>query len=221
MTFAFAALVITRLDVDDRAPSRGQERLTAVLLAGARHILESPAIRPVAIAATSVMALSAAGVAAQYSLVQGVGEHPAFLGVFSALLGAGSIVASLTAGRIINRAGELTLALIGLVNFALGNLLRADHSLPAALAGSVVLGFALPYVFLATLNVAQRATPEDLQGRVSAALLFALFGPQALVQTIGSALIAHVSYVEIYLGSSVAGLLVAGRLALHRAELTP
>jgi hypothetical protein len=220
-TFAFAALVITRLNVDDRPPSRGPERLTAALLAGARHILDSPEIRSVAIAATLVMALSAVGVGAQYSLVHGVGEHPAFLGVFSALLGAGSIVASLTAGHIIERAGEATLALTGIVNFVLGNLLRADHSLPAALAGSVVLGFALPYVFLATLNVAQRATPEDLQGRVSAALLFALFGPQALVQAMGSALIAHVTYVEIYVGSAVAGLLVAGWLALHRAEPHP
>ena len=81
------------------------------------------------------MALSGVGVAAQYSLVHGVGQDPAFLGVLSALLGAGSIIASLTASRIIERFGERTLALIGLFNFALGNLLRANHSLPAALVG--------------------------------------------------------------------------------------
>lgn len=99
-TFVFATLVITRLKVVDRRPARGPERLGASLLAGGRHILGSTAIRPVAVATALVMALSALGVAAQYSLVRGVGEHPAFLGVFSALLGAGSIVASLTASRI-------------------------------------------------------------------------------------------------------------------------
>lgn len=215
-TFVLAALVITRLKVNDRPPSRQPERLSVALLAGARHILRTPMIRPIAIAATSVMALSAVGVAAQYSLVHGLGEDPAFLGVLSALLGAGSIVASLTASRIIERVGERPLALIGLLNFALGNLLRANRSLPAALAGSVVLGFALPYVFLAILNVAQRATPDHLQGRVSAALLFALFGPQALLQTIGSALITHVSYVEIYVASAVVSLLIAGWLGGER-----
>lgn len=212
-TFVFAALVITRVKVDDVRPSIMPERLTAALLAGLRHILRTPAIRLVAVAATLVMALSGVGVAAQYSLVHGIGEHPAFLGVLSALLGAGSIVASLTASRIIGRHGERTLAVIGLLNFAVGNLLRANHWLPAALAGSLVLGFALPYVFLATLNVAQRATPNELQGRVSAALLFALFGPQALTQTIGSALIAHVTYIEIYAGSAAVSLAIAVWLA--------
>jgi MFS family permease len=213
-TFVIAALVITRLKVDDVRPSTTPEPLTIALLAGGRHIIHSPTIRPVAIAATLVMALSGVGVAAQYSLVHGVGERPAFLGVFSALLGAGSIVASLTAGRVIARVAERGLAGIGLINFAAGNLLRADHSLPAALAGTVVLGFALPYVFLATLNVAQRATPKELQGRVSAALLFALFGPQALVQTLGAALITHITYIEIYAGSAAVGLAIAGGFAV-------
>ncbi|HEX3617211.1 MAG TPA: MFS transporter [Solirubrobacteraceae bacterium] len=217
-TFVFAALVTARLKVDDRVPSRASERLATALLAGVRHILRTPTIRPVAIATTLVMALSGLGVAAQYSLVQGIGEHPAFLGVLSALLGAGSIVASMTASSIVERYGERTLAVIGLLNFALGNLLRANHWLPTALVGSAVLGFALPYVFLATLNVAQRATPNELQGRVSAALLFALFGPQALAQTIGSALIADATYIEIYVGSAIVSLGIAGWLARSHGE---
>lgn len=215
-TFVFAALVLTQVTTDDRRPSEAHGAFTAALLAGIRHVLRTPAIRPVAIATALVMALSGMGVAAQYSLVHGLGERPAFLGVLVALLGAGSIVASLTASRIIKRHGERTLALVGLVNFAAGNLLRANHWLPAALAGSVVLGFALPYVFLAALNVTQGATQNDLQGRVSAALLFALFGPQALTQTIGSALIANATYVEIYIGSAGVSLAIAGWLAKGR-----
>ena len=209
-------MVITRLKVDDTRPLRSPERLAAALLAGGRHTLRTPTIRSIAIATTLVMPLSGIGVAAQYSLVEGVGERPAFLGVLTALLGAGSIVASLTASRIIARHGERTLAVIGLLNFALGNLLRANRWVPAGLFGSVVLGFALPYVFLATLNVAQRATPNELQGRVSAALLFALFGPQALTQTIGSALIVHATYVEIYTASAAISLAIAGWLAAAR-----
>jgi MFS family permease len=212
-TFVFAALVITRVRVHDHRPVTEPGRLSAALLAGARHLLRTSSVRPVAIAATAVMALSAVGVAAQYSLVHGVGQRPAFLGVFTALLGAGSIIASLTAGPLTERLGEHRLALIGLVNFAAGNLLRANHWLPSTLAGSLVLGFALPYVFLATLSIAQRNTPNDLQGRVSAALTFALFAPQAPMQTFGSALISHASYISIYLASAAVALAIAVWLA--------
>jgi MFS family permease len=214
-TFVVAALVITRVRVNDTPPLRTPERLGPALLAGVRHILATPAIRAIAIAATAVMALSGIGVAAQYSLVHGIGEHPAFLGVLSALLGAGSIIASLSASRVIDRFGERLLAVIGLINFAVGNVLRANHWLPAALVGSFVLGFALPYVFLATLNVSQRSTDNELQGRVSAALLFALFGPQALTQAIGSALIAYATYIEIYIASAAVSLAIALWLALE------
>lgn len=220
-TFVFAALVITRIRVNDDRPVNEPERLVPALLAGARHLLKTPSIRPIAVSAAAIMAVSGVGVAAQYSLVQGVGQHPAFLGVFTALLGAGSIIASLTAGRLIARFGERRLAVIGLLNFAAGNVLRANHWLPAALIGSLVLGFALPYVFLATLNVAQRQTPSQLQGRISAALTFALFGPQALMQAIGSALIAHSSYIAIYLGSAAASLAIAGWLAQERPTAAP
>ncbi len=215
-TFVFAALIITRLRVKDTPPARTPERLIAEMLAGARHILCTPAIRPVALGTTAVMALSGIGVAAQYSLVHGVGQHPGFLGVLTALLGAGSIVASLTASRIIKRYDERRLTIIGLVNFAAGSVLRADHSLPSVLIGSAVLGFALPYVFLATLNVAQRTTPDQLQGRVSAALIFALFGPQALTQLAGAALITHITYIQIYLSSAAVSLTIAGWLILRR-----
>jgi Major Facilitator Superfamily len=212
-TFVFAALVITRLKDVPPVPSAQVERLGSALLAGITHIRGTRSLRPVAIAAAAVMALSGVGVAAQYSLVHGLGQRPAFLGVLTALLGAGSIIAALSASRIIHRLGERWLAVVGLVNFAAGNLLRADHWLPAAVCGSLVLGFALPYVFLATLNLAQRVTPNELQGRVSAALILALFGPQALMQALGSLLISHTSYVTIYIGSAVLGLAIAAWLA--------
>ncbi|MGH2910535.1 MAG: MFS transporter [Solirubrobacteraceae bacterium] len=222
-TFLVAALVITRLRVDDAPPARPAEaeRFGPALRAGVSHITHTAGLRPVAIAATLVMALSGAGVAAQYSLVHGLGERPAFLGVLSALLGAGSIVAALSAGRLIDRYGESRLAIVGLIDYAAGDLLRASGWLPAAVAGSLVLGFALPYVFLATLNLAQRLTPQHLQGRVSAALTLSLFGPAAPMQALGALLIAHATYPAILVGSAVVSLAIGGWLGLrsaHRSE---
>ena len=225
-TFVVAAAVAARLIMPprlDRPPARPRgerpparrraRRLTTDLTAGARHILADDSLRRVTIAGAGVMAVSAVGVAAQFSLVTAVGERPAFLGVFSAVLGAGSVVAALTSNRVLARIGERGLALAGLADFAAGNLLRATGTLPAALAGTLVLGFALPWAYLAVLNLAQRQTPDELQGRVSAAITLAMFGPQAPLQALGSLAITAVGFGVIYAGSAAAALALAGWLA--------
>jgi len=217
-TFVAAALVITRLRVDEAgvAGHARAEPFGRALRAGVSHIRSTDGLRQLAVAATLVMALSGVGVAAQYSLVHAIGERPAFLGVLAALLGGGSVLAALSAGRLIERFGEPTLALVGLANFAAGNLFRATGWLSAAVLGSFVLGFALPYVFLATLSIAQRLTPHHLQGRVSAAVTLALFGPQAPMQALGSWLIAHAGYATVLGASAAMSLAIGGWLAVSR-----
>jgi hypothetical protein len=214
LTFLVAAWVAARLVIGpvSRRTVRSS-RLVAELSAGARYVLGADELRRIAVAGAAVMAISAVGVAAQFSLVSAVGEHPAFLGVFSAVLGAGSIVAALTSGAVLTRIGDRGLALAGLLNFAAGNLLRATGRLPLALAGTLVLGFALPWAFLAVLNIAQRETPDELQGRVSAAVTIALFGPQAPLQALGSAAITVFGFGEIYIASAIVALAVAAWLA--------
>ena len=181
----------------------------ADLLAGFAYIGQTPVLRRVLVAGAGVMALSAIVVAAQFSLVEAVGQRPAFLGVFSAGLGGGSIVASLVSGRVLRRTGEEWLAIFGMVNFAAGPALRATGMLVPALIGTVVLGFALPWVFLAVLNLAERLTPLSLQGRVSAAVMLAMFGPQAPLQALGSLAIRYVSYRQVYIATAAAALLCA------------
>jgi MFS family permease len=209
-------------DARDREPRPAGDarRIAAELAAGVRHIVADDSLRSVTIAGAGVMAVSAVGVAAQFSLVSAVGERPAFLGVFSAVLGAGSIVAALTSSRVLARVGERGLALAGLGDFAAGNLLKATGVLPAALAGTVVLGFALPWAFLAVLNLAQRRTPDELQGRVSAAITLVMFGPQAPLQALGSLAISVVGFGVIYAGSAFAALALAGWLATRRYGCT-
>jgi Na+/melibiose symporter-like transporter len=212
-TFLIAATTTSMLRVPRRSAPPERERWRAELTAGARHIWSESQLRHVVIAATAVMAISGIGVAAQYSLVSGLGQRPAFLGVLTAALGAGSIIAALASGRTVRRVGERSLATAGLVNFAAGNLLRATGWLPAAVLGSAILGFALPWVYLAALNVTQRKTPNFLQGRAAAAITLALFGPQAPMQALGALVITHASYREIYVASAAATAMLAVWLA--------
>jgi MFS family permease len=220
-TFVVAAGVAARLVIGPgrrrAARSRG---LAAELAAGARHVLGTDELRRIVVAGAAVMAISAVAVAAQYSLVSAVGERPAFLGVFSAVLGAGSIVAALTSGAVLARIGDRGLALAGLLDYAAGTALRATGSLPLALTGTLVLGFALPWAFLAVLNIAQRETPDELQGRVSAAVTIALFGPQAPLQAVGSVAITVIGFSQIYVASALAALAVAAWLATRPRPLS-
>lgn len=214
-TFLVAAAAVALLRIGPRRMPEGRGRLLSELLAGARHVVAVEELRRVTIAATAVMAASGVGVAAQYSLVSALGERPAFLGVLAATLGAGSIAASLASGRAVTRIGEQGLALAGLINYAVGELLAATGWLPAALLGWAVLGFALPWVYLATLNLAQRVTPMHLQGRVAAAITLALFGPGAPAQALGALVISHASYRRVYVVLAVVGFVLAGWLALR------
>lgn len=175
VTFLVAAATVSRLRLRSVPPEPTRQPWWAELTAGVAHISATQELRRVVVAATGVMAISGIGVAAQYSLVTALGEPPAFLGVLSAALGAGSIVAAMTSNRLLGRLGERRLAIAGLIDFVAGNALRSTGWLPAAVIGSVVLGFALPWAFLAVINFAQRATPISLQGRVSAAVTLALF----------------------------------------------
>jgi len=208
-TFLVAAGAVAMLQVRLRPPIARTESWRRELSAGARHIWGVEALRRVVIAATVVMAVSGIGVAAQYSLVSALGRRPAFLGVLTALLGAGSILAALSSGWVLARVGERGLAVAGLVNFGAADALRASGWLPAALLGSVILGFALPWVFLATLNLAQRLTPNRLQGRVSAAVTLALFGPQAPMQVLGALAIGHTSFRVVFLASALIAVALA------------
>jgi MFS family permease len=203
LTFVVAAVMISQIRLPEAKPVREQKRWRADLLAGLGHIRRQPELLRLLVAASVVMSFSAVLVAAQYSLVQGVGEPPSFLGVFSAALGAGSIVASLGSGRLLRLLGERWLAVAGLANFALGNVMRATGWLPAAVAGSVVLGFALPWLFLALLNLTQRSTPPELQGRVSAVVSLVFFGPQAPFQALGALAIRYATYSELYAAGAV------------------
>jgi MFS family permease len=218
-TFVVAAAATARIQVPDDAPPQ-PERTSwrADVLAGYAHVRRTPALAAVLGAGAVVMALSGVLVAAQYSLVQSVGEPPAFLGVFEACLGAGSIVASLVSSRILRLVGEGWLAVFGMVDFAAGSALRATGVLGWAIAGTVVLGFALPWVFLAVINLAQRVTPTGLQGRVSAVVILAMFGPQAPMQALGSLAIQYGTFRQLYAGGAIMALTCAAYLARHTAR---
>ncbi|MBY8865815.1 MFS transporter [Streptomyces sennicomposti] len=219
-TFVAAAAATSLLKPPPERARPARTRWRTEILAGAAHIRATPALARILVVAALIMAVSGVGVAAQYSMVAALHQPPGYLGVLAALLGGASVVASLASSRVLARTGPTRLALLGLAAFAAGSALRAVPWLPAVWLGSFVLGFALPWVFLAALNAGQQLTPDHLQGRVAAATTLLLFGPQAPAQALGSLLIAHIGYRSVYLASAATALVLAAAL-VHLTRRSP
>ncbi len=198
-TFVVAALAIARLHVSEVRSDERRQSWLVEMTAGLRHVRRQAQLRVVASSAAIAMFASGFLVAAQFGLVDALGRSPSFLGVITGALGAGSIVAGLVSARIISRYGEVTLLMLGLGDSALGYLLLATGWLPAVLSGAVLLGFALPWSVIALINLGQRLTPVNVQGRVAAATGLLLFAPQPLAQLAGAAAIRISDYQILYL----------------------
>lgn len=221
VTFLLAALAVWRLKIEEAPPVQTQGSWRADLAAGFIHIRQTPVLFATTVAGT--VALFVAGVAtpAQFSLVDAMARPPSFLGVLTGVLGAGSIIASISSNRVILRIGERNLAAAGLVNMLIGHLLAAWGTTPSALLGSFILGFALPWTVVALVNLAQRTTPDALQGRVSASITFVLFAPQPFAQAIGSALIDQTGYRPIYITTALVAVATAVWLLASRGRRPP
>jgi MFS family permease len=202
-TFLIAGLVISRLQVSEPPGSLPSEPWLHEVSAGFRHLGRTPVLLVATLSAATAMAASGVLVAAMFELVDALGRAPSFLGVITATVGAGSIAAGVLSSRLVRRFGESRLLLLGLADSVMGYLLIATGVLPAVLIGSFVLGFALPWIVIAVINLGQRLTPLHLQGRVAAATALLLFAPQPIAQSAGAAVIAVLDYSVLYL--AVAG----------------
>lgn len=218
-TFLVAALVISRLRISEPSNNPRSEPWRHEISAGFRHVRQSRLLLVVTLSAATAMATSGVLVAATFDLVDALGRAPSFLGVITATLGAGSITAGIVSSRLVRRFGEPRLLLLGLADSVLGYLLLASGALPAVVTGAFVLGFALPWIVIAVINLGQRLTPPHLQGRVAAATALLLFAPQPVAQPGGAAAITVVDYWVLYLsaaGVALVNLAFAGVLAKER-----
>lgn len=219
-TFLLAAVAISRLRITEPPSSPRAEPWRREVAAGFRHVVQDRLLLVVTLSAATAISVSGVLVAAQFALVDALGRAPSFLGVITATLGAGSIAAGVVSSRLVRRCGEPRLLLLGLADSAVGYLLLATGALPAVLAGAFVLGFALPWVVIAVVNLGQRLTPSHLQGRVAAATVLLLFAPQPVAQLAGAAAITVVDYWALYLtsaGLALVNLAVACVLVTRRA----
>lgn len=199
-TFAVPVASLLALRVREPAPRPMSLQWRKELIAGIDHIRRTVQLRQVVIAGAVSTTVLGFGETILYAIAgSGLHRPPAFVGVLVAVQGAGAVVGGLSAATLVRRAGEARLAGVALLGAGIGALLQIPPSLASVSAGLVLFGMAIPWLVVAVINLTQRLTPIELQGRAYSAVDALITTPQTISIALGAALIAVTGYPTLLL----------------------
>jgi MFS family permease len=219
-TLIIAALVVSTIRMVETPPTPVDERgaFAVEFTAGFHHLRTTPGLARSTVLLAIAFGFAGMANTAIFALVEeGLGRSPAFFAVIAAIQGLGSIGGGLTASMLIGRLGERRTLSIGLLVLGAGIATMLAARTTVVGIGALAVGVGIPWAFVSYVTLRQRATPAELQGRVSAASNLALSGPQTVGTALGAALIAVVDY-RIIATTMSAVMIACGVLARGGAD---
>lgn len=217
--FAVAAAILAALPVGSAVPERSESVRSGIrgylreLGAGFEHLYRVVPLRMLTIAIA--IAFGATGILniAVFAVLDAMSVDPAVLGLLMPLQGVGAVVGGLLSGVVVTRLGEGRAAALGMLLLAAGTIPLLGTSVWLAGAGMVVMGLGIPVVVVAFVTLRQRATPDELQGRTSAAGNVMFNVPQTAISIVGAGLLAAIDY-RVLLAVTIVAVLAGGVIAL-------
>ena len=199
VSFLVAALIIASIPLQEKAPERIEQHWWHEMTGGIKHLAHEPVLKHVLVAFALMLIVIGFTEASIYALLDFFGKPPTFAGVVVTVQGVGAIVGGLTTSRWVRRLGEAGTVTVGMALLAVGLAVVAlTSTLWVTLAAVVVLGYALPLMFIAFMTMLQRLTPHALMGRVSAAVETVMGTPQAVSLAIGALLVTVLDFHVIF-----------------------
>ncbi len=221
VSFVAAAAAIAALKLREVKPVREDGHWRAELSAGVRHIWHDTTLRHTLTAVAVALLVVGFLESAIFAAVQSFGRPASFVGVVVSVQGVGAIAGGVMSARVVRRLDEALAVCFSLVLIAAGLAIGAASPwLWGFLAGTVVLGTALPILIVALNTLLQRRSPQRLMGRVSAAADVLLGTPQAGSIALGALLVTLLSYRSIFWVSAGVVAASAGylRWAIRRGD---
>ncbi len=194
-TFVVSAGFLAAIRLREDRPQPSEHHLREQVLAGMRHIARSHGLRRIVL--TTGVALLVVGFAETivFAVIQhGLHRPPAFLGVLSSAQGVGAVAGGVVASRMLRRAGDGRTVGLGMLLFAVGDLLLLIPNVIVVLVGFAVAGAGISWAVIGYYTAVQLRTPGDLQGRVYSAGDMIVGVPQTLSIALGAVLISLVDY---------------------------
>lgn len=209
-TFAVPVASLLAMRVREPTPQPMARQWRRELIAGIAHVRRTVQLRQVVIAGAVSTTVFGFGETILYAIAgNGLHRPPAFVGVLVAVQGAGAVVGGLTAATLVRRSGEARLAGGALLVAGIGALLQIPPSLPSVSGGLVLFGMAIPWLVVAVINLTQRLTPNELQGRAYSAVDTLITTPQTISIALGAALITITGYPTLLLAMTAVMMLAA------------
>jgi MFS family permease len=218
-TFVASAATLVALPFTEPAVAPREHRFLREASAGIAHIAHTKVLRELTIGLCAALAVIGFCETLIFAIVINGLHHAAwFVGVLDTFQGVGAIAGGLTAAALMRRLGDVRLAAVGLCLFALASFGFLIPSLEGVVPSVVVFGAGVAWVVIAAMTAYQRRSPQELQGRVSAAtnMLFSL--PQTISIAVGAGLVALIDFrIEIVIMGCVT-LVASAYLFTREAE---
>jgi MFS family permease len=221
-TFAVAAATIATIHVTEPTPAPRTERWATEVMAGWSHIRTVPALRQIVTALGAVcLVIGFTETAAFAVITTGLHLSASWIGPWEGLMGIGAFVGGPTVSAAMRRFGEGRVVAVGIICWAVSAGLLVIANLEVVCAGSVLAGFALPWIIAPSVTFMQRSTPSSLQGRVSATVDVVTNTPQSASIALGAALLAIVGYQAMLAVVAVVSCASGIWLLTRREQQTP
>ncbi|GIH11778.1 MFS transporter [Rhizocola hellebori] len=215
--FLLAALIISSLRVREEMPPRSEMHWVAEVGAGVKHLFTTPGLRRALIGVSAAIIVFGFGEPVFFALVdQGLHREPTFLAVLVCLQGVGGLLGGLTAARLVRRVGELGALGIGVALLIPMLVTSLTPRVWLALPCMVLGGFGLPYAIVGLMTLLQRETPQEMMGRVSAAMDALISAPQALAIAFGALLVELIDFRVLFAAMAALAVVAATYLWLGR-----
>ncbi len=221
-TFLVAAAALSSLRVVEHKEEHEPLHWRAEVGAGITHIRRTPLLLHSTLSLSICLLVVGFAESAVYAVVEAFDKPVEFVGPMLTIQGIGALVSGLLSSRVIRRLGEVRSIMAGLVTLSVGVAgIAAAVELWQMLAGTAVLGMAIPVLIVAYNTLLQRATPGRLMGRVSTATEVLITTPQALSIALGALLVSLLDYRLIFTlmsaGSAVAAVYLFSTTRRHLA----
>jgi DHA3 family macrolide efflux protein-like MFS transporter len=218
-TFVFSAAMISTLVIVRAAAPAKERHLGRDFLEGNRFIFTHRELGFAFVAsAMAMLVLSSFSPLISIYIRDTLGAGPRLYGLISSMVGIGLIVGTTLVRKASEKWAVTTLILGGLVCLGAGAaLLGAFHSVVAAGASTFTIGFAIAFVIVPGTTLSQKATPPQMQGRVSSTFLSLFSLAQVLGLVVSGALAVQLTVRGLFLAAGGVMLLLAlaGRTFLN------
>jgi MFS family permease len=198
-TFVGSAATLVALPFVEPPVAPREQHFLREASAGLTHIARTRVLRELTIGLCAALVVIGFCETLIFAIViDGLHHSAPFVGVLDTFQGVGAIAGGVTAAALMRRVGDVRLTGLGLGLFSIACFGFLTPSLGGVLPSVVVFGAGIAWVVIAAATAYQRRSPQELQGRVSAATNMLFSVPQTVSIAVGAALITLIDYrIEI------------------------